>query len=58
MTFEDFTLVSDAIDEEPDLLTLDEVPTGLVNEEDQARLEESVAVLQEIAGVEEITGNA
>jgi len=58
MTFEDFTLVSDAIDEEPDLLTLDEVPTGLVNEEDQARLEESVAVLQEIAGGAPTTGNA
>jgi hypothetical protein len=49
LSFEDFTMVSDAIDEEPDLLQLDEVPTGLVSEEDQSRLEDSVEVLQDIA---------
>ncbi len=49
LPFDDFTLVSGAIDEEPDLLDMDEVPTGLVSEDDQARLEASVEILQEIA---------
>jgi hypothetical protein len=58
LSFEDFTLVSDAVDEEPDLLQLDEVPTGLVSEEDQSRLEDAVVVLQEIAGMPATTGNS
>ena len=58
LSFEDFELVSNAIDEEPDLLTLDEVPTGLVSEDDQARLEDSVAVLQDIAVDTTTTGTA
>lgn len=58
LSFEDFTLVSNAIDDEPELLEMDPVPTGLVSEEDQDRLEESVAVLQDIAIESARTGNA
>ncbi len=56
LSFEDFTLASDAIDEQPDLLELDEVPTGLVSEEDQARLEETVVILKGIARDVQLSG--
>ncbi len=56
LTFEDFTLASDAIDEQPDLLELDVVPTGLVSEEDQARLEETVEILKGIARDVQLSG--
>ncbi len=58
MTFEDFKLAADAIDEEPDLLELDEVPTGLVSEEDQARLEDTVEILKGIARDVQFSGSA
>jgi hypothetical protein len=59
LSFVDFKLVSKAIDDEPNLLTLDPVPTDLVNEEDQARLEDAVAVLQDVADLQPTTeGNA
>jgi hypothetical protein len=56
LSFEDFKLASDAIDEQPDLLELDEVPTGLVSEEDQARLEETVEILKGIARDVQLSG--
>jgi len=49
LSFEDFKLAADAIDEEPNLLQEDPVPTGLVSEEDQPRLEETVEILRGIA---------
>ncbi len=58
LTFEDFQLAADAIDEEPDLLELPEVPTGLVSEEDQARLEDAVEILQGIARDVQLSGAA
>ena len=56
LSFEDFKLVSGAIDDEPDLLTVDTVPADLVSEEDQARLEDAVAVLQDVADLQPTTG--
>lgn len=58
LTFEDFNLAADAIDEEPELLELDEVPTGLVSEEDQARLEDTVEILKGIARDVQLSGAA
>ena len=59
LTFEDFKLAADAIDEEPDLLDPDfEVPTGLVSEEDQARLEDTVEILKGIARDIQLSGAA
>ncbi len=58
LTFEDFELAADAIDEEPELLELDDVPTGLVSEEDQARLEDTVEILKGIARDVQLSGAA
>lgn len=58
LSFEDFQLAADAIDEEPELLELDEVPTGLVSEEDQARLEDTVEILKGIARDVQLSGAA
>ena len=58
LTFEDFKLAADAIDEEPELLELDDVPTGLVSEEDQARLEDTVEILKGIARDVQLDGAA
>ena len=58
LTFEDFKLAADAIDEEPELLELDDVPTGLVSEEDQARLEDTVEILKGIARDVQLSGAA